>query len=269
MDFNGQVILITGASTGIGRCLAIDFAARGATVVGCARSRQRLAVTFKDVSRASPPSIAIECDIGDSEQVHAMISKVITEFGKIDILINNAGVGMRNPFVEMPIEAIEQIMRTNYLSTVYCTHEALPSMIARRSGRIVNISSVSGKIGTPNMAAYVASKFAMNGFSESLYHELKPLGIHITVVCPGPVKTEFNKAFADRPPKSPRALIMSPEAVSTAVIKAIEAKRFEIVLPRLLAIVCWVKRMTPNVFRAVSHRAFQSRAVALKKNPAA
>ena len=126
-----------------------------------------------------------------------------------------------------------------------------------------------GKIGTPNMAAYVASKFAMNGFSESLYHELKPLGIHITVVCPGPVKTEFNKAFADRPPKSPRALIMSPEAVSTAVIKAIEAKRFEIVLPRLLAIVCWVKRMTPNVFRAVSHRAFQSRAVALKKNPAA
>jgi short-subunit dehydrogenase/peroxiredoxin len=265
MNFKDQVILITGASTGIGRCLAIDLAARGATVVGCARSGVRLEATFKDVRRAIPSSIAMECDVGDRAQVHAMISKVLTDFGKIDILVNNAGIGMRKPFAEASVEQIENVLRTNYLGMVYCTHEALPSMIARRSGHIVNISSVSGKIGTPNTTAYTASKFAMNGFSESLYYELKPLGINVTVVCPGPVRTEFNQSFADIPPKSPPGLVMSPEAVSTAVIKAIEAKRFEIVLPRLLAIACWVKRMTPGIFRAVAYHTFRSGVVYKQK----
>jgi len=268
MDFDGRVILITGASTGIGRCLAIDLAARGAIVVGCARSRERLDAALEDVRRASPSSRAIECDVGDREQVRAMMSKVLADFGKIDILINNAGIGMRKPFVETSLETLEEIMRTNYLGTVYCAHEVLPSMIARGSGHIVNISSGAGKIGSLNLAGYCASKFAMNGLSESLYHEIKPLGIHVTVICPGPVKTEFNKSFADAQPKSPPGLIISPDAVSKAVIKAIEAKRFEVVLPQWLALMCWFKRMTPNIFRALSHRAFQSRVVAVKRNRA-
>ena len=191
-----------------------------------------------------------------------MVTNVLSEFGKIGILINNAGVGMRKPFIETPIGVIEEIIRINYLGTVYCTHEVLPSMIAGRSGHIVNISSVAGKIDTLNLAGYCASKFAMNGLSESLYHELKPLGIHVSLVCPGPVRTDFNKLFADTSPKSPAWLVVSPEFISAAVIRAIEENRFEVVLPRALALICWFKRMTPNLFRSVVNRTFRARVIA-------
>jgi short-subunit dehydrogenase len=99
----------------------------------------------------------------------------------------------------------------------------------------------------------------MNGLSESLYHELKPLGIHVSVVCPGPVRTDFNKLFADTSPKSPAWLVVSPEFISAAVIRAIEKNRFEVVLPRGLALTCWLKSLTPGIFRVVLHRAFRSR----------
>ena len=234
MDFTNQVVLITGASQGIGRCLAGDFAKRGATVVGCGRSRERLQETLDEIRAASPTSAVIACDVGDRAQVRAMIDQALTTFGKIDILINNAGIGTRRPFAETSLDTIEEIMRTNFLGMVYCTHEVLPSMISRGSGHIVNISSVSGHIGTLNMAAYCASKFAMNGFSESLYHELRPLGIHVSVVSPGPVKTDFSRAFADVPPKSPLSLAVTPQAVSRAVIKIIERRRFEVLGSQLL-----------------------------------
>ena len=154
-----------------------------------------------------------------------MVSRVLADFGKIDILINNAGIGMRKPFVETSVDTLEEIMRTNYLGMVYCTHAALPSMIARGSGHIVNISSVAGIIGTLNLSGYCASKFAMNGFSESLYYELKPLGIHVSVICPGPVRTGFSKGFANSKPKSPDFLMLEPETVSQLVIRAIAAEK--------------------------------------------
>lgn len=257
MTFQDQVVLITGASNGIGRCLAMDLAALGAIVVGCGRSPERLRATSAELQRASPLSTIVQCDVSKLDQVREMIAGVLVKFGKIDILINNAAIGMRKPFAETRIEVIEDLMRTNYLGVVYCTHEALPSMIARGSGHIVNISSVAGMIGTLNVAGYCASKFAMNGLSESLYHELTPLGINVSVICPGPVRTDFNKSFADMPPKSPASLVVSAEFVSAAVIKAIEKKRFEVVLPHKLALICWVKRMAPNLFRAVAHRSFR------------
>jgi len=261
MNFQNQVVLITGASQGIGRCLAIDLARRGATVIGCGRSRERLRETLDEIRGASPSSTVIACDVGDRAQVRAMIERTLADFGRIDVLINNAGIGMRKPLVETPLDVIEEIMRTNYLGMVYCTHEVLPAMIARRSGHIVNISSGAGMIGTLNMAAYCASKFAMNGFSESLYHELRPLGIHVSVVCPGPVATEFNRLFADLPPKSPPSLVSTPEAISQAVIRAIERRSIEVVVPRWLAVMCWVKRVAPNLFRAAAQRIFRPHAV--------
>src|SRR5919109_5129542 len=130
MDFQDRVALITGASSGIGRCLALDLAARGAIVVGCGRSLKRLEELATELHRSNPASTVIECDVAQLDQVRAMVTNVLSEFGKIDILINNAGIGMRKPFVETPIGVIEEIIRINYLGTVYCTHEALPSMIA-------------------------------------------------------------------------------------------------------------------------------------------
>ena len=261
MNFANQVVLITGASRGIGRCLAIDFAKQGATVVGCGRSRERLQETLDEIRASSPMSTAIACDVGDRAQVRAMVSAAVEDFGKVDILINNAGIGMRKPFAEASLDTIEEIMRTNFLGMVYCTHEVLPSMIKRGSGHIVNISSVSGQIGTLNMAVYCASKFAMNGFSESLYHELRPLGIYVSLVSPGPVETDFSRSFADVPPKSPPSLAVTPQAVSRAVIKTIEHRRFEVVMPRWLALVCRLKRIAPNLFRAAAQRTFRRHVV--------
>jgi uncharacterized protein len=262
MDLTDQVIVITGASNGIGRQLALDLAARGAIVAGCGRSIPRLKETLKEVRRTSPSSVMIGCDVSDAEQVQGMIAKIIADYGRIDILVNNAGVGMRRPFAETPLETIEEILRVNYLGAVYCTHSALPSMSARGAGHIVNISSIAGMIGTLNMAAYCASKFAMNGWSESLYHELKPLGIHVSIVCPGPVANDFARDFHDSEPKSPRNWVVSTEAVSRAIIRVIDNQRFAIVLPRRLALIAALRRHAPNLFRALAQRRFRRHVVA-------
>jgi short-subunit dehydrogenase len=257
-DFANQIVLITGASTGIGRCLAIDFAKAGATVVGCARSREPLERTLNEIRSINPSARMIYCDVGDREQVKAMTGEVLGAFGRIDILINNAGVGMRLPFADASVEAIERVMRTNYFGMIYCTHAVLPSMINQKHGHIVNISSVAGKVGTLNLSGYCASKFAMNGFSASLHHELKPLGIHVSVICPGPVRTNFSRAFADTKPKSPAFLMLEPETVSRLVLRAIDRKKFEIVMPWSLALFCRAAGIAPNLFQAIAGRAFRT-----------
>jgi len=257
MDFKNRVVFITGASNGIGKQLAIDVAARGAVVIGCGRTRERLVETLKEVRKSNPKSLMIACDIADAEQVNGMMNKVLTDFGRIDILINNAGIGMRKPFVDTPVETIEAILRTNYLGAVYCTHAALPAMIARGSGHIVNISSGAGKIGTLNMAGYCASKFAMNGWSESLYHELMPLGVNVSLICPGPVSTQFSHEFEDSEPKSPPQLFINAAAVSHAVMRAIEKNQVEVVMPRWLALMCTFKRFMPGLFRVLAQRRFR------------
>jgi uncharacterized protein len=266
MNFTDRVILITGASDGIGKRLALDLAARGAVIIGCGRSAERLGALLAELQCTSPRSITIRCDVGSRDEVRAMVAKVLAAYDAIDILINNAGIGMRQPFVEMSVDTIEEIMRTNYFGAVYCTHEVLPSMIARGRGHVVNISSVAGHIGTLNMVAYCASKFAMNGFSESLYHELKPLGIDVSIVCPGPVRTSFNRSFAQTSPKSPRSLVTSVESVSQTVIRAIEKKRFQVITPPSVALMCALKRFMPGLFRTISHRLFRSY-VLPSKNP--
>ncbi len=258
MEFKEKIILITGASDGIGKQLAIDLAMRGAVIIACGRSAARLESVLTEIRCASPRSISIRCDVASRAEVHQMIGNVLAQFPMIDILINNAGIGMRKPFVETPLETIEELMRTNYLGAVYCTYEVLPSMLARGHGHIVNISSVAGHIGTLNMAGYCASKFAINGFSESLYHELKPRGIAVSVVSPGPVKTSFNRSFAHTSPRSPKSFIISPESVSQTVMTVIDKKRFEMITPRSFALICGVKRFMPGLFRAVSSRLFRS-----------
>jgi short-subunit dehydrogenase len=264
-SFTDRVVLITGASNGIGKQLAVDFAAYGATVVGCGRSTARLKETLIEVRRLSPSSAMIGCDVSDAEQVQGMIAKVLADHGRIDILINNAGIGMRQAFVDTPLATIEEILRINYLGAVYCTHEVLPSMLARGHGHIINISSGAGIIGTLNMSAYCASKFAMNGWAESLYHELRPLGIHVAIVCPGPVTTGFNRDFRDSEPKSPASLFVSTQDVSSEVIRTIEKNKFEVIMPRWLALMCAFKRHTPNLFRILAQRKFRTYVLAGRK----
>ncbi|MGH7771157.1 MAG: SDR family NAD(P)-dependent oxidoreductase [Candidatus Binatia bacterium] len=259
MEFKNQVVLITGVSSGIGQRLAIDLASRGSTVVGCGRFQQRLQETLSEMRRTSPSSSVHVCDVSNHGQVKGMVQKVLSEFGKIDILINNAGFGSYQSFVDLPLDTIERMMRTNFLGAVYCIKEVLPSMVERGSGHIVNISSVAGKIGTPNMASYCATKFALIGLSESLYYELRPLGINVSAICPGPVRTKFRLLFDDLAPGAPRFLVLDVGDVSRAVIRAIERKKFEVIIPLWLAFACFLKGLMPSLFRLVSYQALRSR----------
>ncbi|MFQ5684436.1 MAG: SDR family NAD(P)-dependent oxidoreductase [Candidatus Binatia bacterium] len=261
MEFKNQLVLITGVSSGIGQRLAIDLARRGATVVGCGRSQERMQETLSEMRHTSPSSSVLVCDVGDSGQVRGMVRKVLSNFRKIDILINNAGFGLYGSFADSSLDSIEGMLRTNYLGTVYCTKEVLPAMIERRTGHIVNIASVAGKIGNPNMASYCATKFAMVGLSESLYHELRPLGIHVSVVCPGPVRTKFHLHFDKIAPKAPAFLVLDTDVVSRKTLQAIERKKFEVVIPVWLAFACFLKGLLPNLFRFFSYRTLRSRPV--------
>jgi short-subunit dehydrogenase len=257
MDFTDQIVSSPGPQRHR-QTTGVDLAARGAVVVGCGRSLARLKEVLKQVRQTSPSSLMIGCDVGDAEQVRGMVGKVLADYGKVDVLVNNAGIGMRKPFIETPLTTIEEIDRVNYLGAVYCAHAVLPSMIARGSGHIVNISSVAGLIGMLNMGAYCASKFAMNGWSESLYHELKPLGVKVSVVCPGPVHTGFSRDFRDSEPQSPESLYVSINAVSDAIIRVVERDTAEYVMPRSLALLCWIKGFAPDLFRYLAQRRFRS-----------
>lgn len=261
MDFKNQVVLITGASSGIGQRLAIDLAARGAIVVGCARSRERLQETEQEIKRYNPSCSVQVCDVSDPQQVKQTVESALAQFGRIDILINNAGFGLYKSFADSPLDSIEAVLRTNFLGAVHCIKEILPSMIARRSGHIVNIASGAGKIGTPNMAAYCASKFAMIGLSESIYHELRPWGIQVSVISPGPVRTKMQLLFDQLAAGvwTPEFLVLKTEEVSRAVIRAIEKQRFEAVIPLWLALVCRFKAVFPTIFRALSYHMLRLR----------
>jgi short-subunit dehydrogenase len=207
------------------------------------------------VKRTSPSSAVHVCDVSDHRQVKAMVAEVLSQFGKIDILINNAGFGIYGSFVDSPLDSMEAVLRTNFLGAVHCAKEVLPSMIERRSGCIVNIASVAGKIGTPNMSSYCASKFALIGLSECLYHELRPFGIHVSVICPGPVRTKMQLLIDQLAAgvRMPEFSVLKTEAVSQAIIRSILKEKFEVVIPLWLALACFFKALLPNVFRAVAY----------------
>ena len=258
IDFKNSVALVTGASSGIGRQVAIDLAARGSTVVASSRSLERLQDTAAELKRNGGASEVVECDVSDAGAVKRMVDAALKKFGRIDILVNNAGFGAYAPLAESSRETIDAMTATNYLGTVYCTRAVLPAMIVRRSGAIVNISSVSGIIGTPEMSLYCATKFAQIGLSESLYNELKPHGIHVAVICPGPVRTNFRRGFDDLAPHPPQFVVLDPADVSLAVIRAIEKRKFQIVLPKSLGFVCFLKGVIPGIVRFLSDRAVRA-----------
>jgi len=258
MDFRDRIALVTGASMGIGQQIAVDLAARGATVVASSRSLERLQTTAERLKRSGGASEVVECDVGDPAAVKRMVEGALKKFGRIDILVNNAGFGSYEPLAASARETIDSMTATNYVGMVYCTREVLPSMIARRSGAIVNISSFSGIIGTPYISLYCGTKFAQIGFSESLYLELQPHGVHVAVICPGPVRTNFRRDFDHLAPKPPEFMVIDAAVVSQAVMRAIEKKKFQIILPKSLAFLCFVKGLFPGLVRFLIGQAMRA-----------
>jgi short-subunit dehydrogenase len=190
-DYRGKVAIVTGASSGIGAAVARDLASRGTTVVAAARRREELDVVVEDCRRSAPASRAVVCDVGERDQVEALVRDTVAEHGAVDILVNNAGIPMRIHATRLTPEQVEQVMRINFLGAVWATLAALPSMLERKAGHIVNVSSVAGRIPSAREAGYTASKHALTGWSEVLAADLHGTGVHVHLVNPGPIRTEI------------------------------------------------------------------------------
>ena len=187
-----QVVLITGATSGIGRSTALLLGRKGYTVAAIGRDKEKLKTLHNNILNPSK-HLFLECDLSDSKQLNKTFNEVIKTYDKVDILINNAGIGLFKYFDETSLEEWNQILNINLLAAVELTKLVLPVMQKQRSGQIINISSVAGKRTWKRLTAYCASKFALIGFSNSLRREMKykKLPITITVICPPAIKTDF------------------------------------------------------------------------------
>jgi short-subunit dehydrogenase len=196
--FDGKSVIITGASSGIGRSLALRLAAEKAWLTLAARDKARLIALKKECERLGGRAIAIPTDISEERQCHEMIEKVFAHYGRIDMLINNAGMSMVSKIDEMPdLSLFKRVMNVNFYGMVHCTFHAL-QYLKESHGQIVNISSIGGFLGVPYNSSYVSSKFAMNGFTDTLRMETVRDGVGVTLICPYWVITEFHERYLDK-----------------------------------------------------------------------
>ena len=182
-----------------------------------------------------------------------MAGQVLAQSGRIDILVNNAGFGIFKKVSDMTIEEMESVTATNYYGMLYCTKAFLDPMLARKSGHIVNVASVAASFGVAGLAAYCGTKFAMLGFSESLYHELKGTGVGITVVSPIGVKTNFfaHESFQGGMPNY-TGFALGPKTVSNAVLRAANSPRLEIIVPFYMRAAVWFKHTLPYIVQPIT-----------------
>jgi NAD(P)-dependent dehydrogenase (short-subunit alcohol dehydrogenase family) len=191
IDFTGQRVLVTGASSGIGAGLAEEFARRGAVVGICARRRDRLAVVLERLQAHSPESRQWVVDLSQPDEVDRLARDAVAELGRVDVLVNNAGIPKRRHVSRLDADTVADVMNINYLSPVRLTLALLPQMLERGDGRIVNVSSVAATLSSPGESAYDASKAALTAFSESMAVDLWQTGVRVLVVYPGLVDTEL------------------------------------------------------------------------------
>jgi 3-oxoacyl-[acyl-carrier protein] reductase len=188
---NGQVAIITGASSGIGRVIARAFLREGADVVAVARREERLAELDREAKDHGRRSISVVGDVREERTAQLAVEAALDELGRLDILVNNAGMAVYKNLVETAADEYDTMMDTNMRSTFLFTRHVVPVLLDRGGGTIVNIASMAGVMGFPGEAVYCATKFAQVGFTQALDRELRPHGIKVGAVCPGGVKTEF------------------------------------------------------------------------------
>ncbi len=214
MKFTEKVVVVTGSTKGIGFAIAEKLVREGAKVFVCSRTRSDLEQAVEKLSELGEAAGKL-CDVRVEEQVKAVLESCEKRFGGVDVLINNAGMGIFGKTVEeMSSDEFRQTLETNLFGVFYACHHAIPVMKKRDSGYIINISSLAGQNAHPRMAAYNASKFGLNGFSEALMQEVRHDNIKVSYICPGSVNTYFG----DDTPSDEKAWQLQPEDVSQVVI---------------------------------------------------
>lgn len=266
MDFKNKVVLITGASSGIGKESAIEFAKLGANVILVSRTKEKLEQVADELKKFNVTILVCQCDVSKKDQVKEMSKTVLEKFDSVDILVNNAGFAIYGSVHDLSIDDIESQMETNYFGMVYCIKYFLPLMLEKKSGHIVNVASVAASFGLPGITSYCASKFAMLGFSEGLKHELKNSGVGITVVSPIMVRTNFfeHPSFEKMPKFFPTSL--SSKTVAKAILKAANSPRLEIIVPSLVRGAVWLKNTFPYFINPILGKAFKKQLDSMKKD---
>jgi short-subunit dehydrogenase len=246
-------VIVTGASRGIGRAVAIATARRGAKVGLIARSAEQLDDVLGTAGGRGATAVA---DVGDRAEVERAIAKIEADLGPTDVLVANAGIGAYGAFTEIDIDEVERLTRVNYLGTVYAMRAVLPGMVERRRGHVVIVGSIAGRIGAPFEAAYSATKFAQVGLAEAISTEVADRGVGVSLVQPGIVDTDFfdtrGHAFDGNIPRP-----ISAEKVAGAVMRAVERNKFEQVVPRWLGQAVTLRHVVPPLLRWGTRRRFR------------
>lgn len=254
---DGKVVLITGGSRGLGLVLARAIAARGAKLAICARSADKIELARQQLERSGAEVMARTADVTDQEQVKTLVNDVVNYYGRIDVLINNAGTIQVGPQEAMLVDDYEQAMKTNFWAPLYAIHAALPHFRRQREGRIVNITSIGGKLAMPHLLPYSASKFAAVGLSEGMHAELKKENIHVTTVVPNLMRTgsprnitvkgnhEAEYAWFKTAASSP-LLSHDAEIAAQSIIRALEYGQREAILSLSGKLATVVKGIAPG-----------------------
>lgn len=252
--FREKTVIVTGGSSGIGKAVALQLADEGAWLALAARDAQRLDELAMVCQQRGGKAIAIPTDVADEHQCRMLVQRTKETYGHIAMIINNAGIDVVSKLEDLPdLHLFKQVMDVNFYGTVYCTYYTLP-YLKETSGRIVNISSLGGVLAIPFNTSYVASKFAVNGFSDSLRMELTETGVSVTVICPYWVVTEFHERYLDKngQPKGSAGRAIYTDKMMTAnrcakiILKAARQRKREVLMgPGRMGIL--LKLITPNL----------------------
>lgn len=246
-----KVVIITGGSSGIGRACAFAFGKAGAKIVITGRDTNKLEEVSNGLSELGIENLGLIADISNERNSEILVEQTIQRFGKIDVLINNAGISMRALFEDLEMKVFKKVMDINFYGTVYATKHCLP-FILESKGSVIGISSINGYRGTPARTAYTASKYAMQGFLESLRTEVMHRGVHVLVACPGFTNSNIRNAalVADGSVQgeSPREedKMMSAEEVAEEILKATKKRKRDIVLTTQGKLAVFLNKWAPG-----------------------
>jgi len=254
-----KVVIITGASSGIGLACAKEFSMQGYAVVLAARSLNKLENIQSEIIAYNPDAFIVKADVSIEQDCRVLMDETMKRFGRIDILINNAGISMRALFKDLDLSVIHSLMNTNFWGTVYCTKHALPHIL-KQKGSIVGVSSIAGYMGLPGRTGYSASKYAMHGFLETVRIEHLKQKLHVMIVAPGFTSSNIRKtalsADGTIQGETPRDenKMMPPELVAKVIYKGIRKRKRQIILTIKGKLAVSLKRIFPALVDFSSYR---------------
>ncbi len=240
----GEVAIVTGASSGIGAATARELGARGATVVLAARRAEELEAEARAIRQAGGQAAALPTDLSDAAAIELLVIHTIATFGRVDVLVNNAGADWRRPLASSPAEQIRGLVDVNLLAAILLSRAALPGMLHRGHGAIISVGSLSGRVAMEPL--YSATKFGLRGFSLALRRQLSGSGVSVSLVSPGKINTAMTRGLGARLPE--------PELVAKAIADLIAEPRREVVVPPRHYAIAWLESLAPTVADHVHRR---------------